>query len=237
MHPAVKFVAKPVFRVVRPIIPTPLLLWFKEYSEMRFWRGLYTAEKKLANDHYEYFYSTFFSLSKEWYAGKKILDVGCGPCGSLEWADMAASRTGLDPLADQYKAFGIDKHKMSYVTAPVENIPFDNEALDVICSFNSLDHVEDIDKAIEEIFRVLKPGGSFLIIVEVNHKARPTEPIEIWENELKAKLAARGRIESWRAFPIRYDHDIYRSLREGTAIASLPEETEGLVAAQVVKAA
>lgn len=237
MHPTIKRVAKPIFRAVRPIIPAPFLLWFKGYSEMRFWKGLYGEERKLDNDHYEYFYTDFFALERDWYKGKTLLDVGCGPAGSLEWADMAGTRTGLDPLVDQYRTLGIDKHKMDYVCAPVEKIPFATGSRDVVCSFNSLDHVDHLDTAIGEIFRVLKVGGSFLIIVEVNHKARPTEPIEIWEDALRQTLSRYGSIASWRAFPIRYDHDIYRSLREGSPIERMPDGKEGLIAAQIIKGA
>jgi len=51
----------------------------------------------------------YFGLSKDFYKGKKILDIGCGPRGSLEWADMTLERVGLDPpgrkiLKDNYQA-------------------------------------------------------------------------------------------------------------------------------------
>ena len=39
----------------------------------------------------------YFNLDKSFYKNKRILDVGCGPRGSLEWDDMALERVGLDP--------------------------------------------------------------------------------------------------------------------------------------------
>ena len=47
----------------------------------------------------------------------------------------------------------------------------------MVCSFNSLDHVADLDRAISEISRVTKPKGLFLLLTDVNHQPTPTEPI------------------------------------------------------------
>src|SRR4029079_10710133 len=101
------------------------------------------------------FYTSHFGLSASDYAGKRILDIGCGPRGSLEWADMTAERVGLDPLADEYLKLGAKNHKMSYVAAPSEKIPFPDGHFDVVCSFNSLDHVDDIPTTINKIIRVV----------------------------------------------------------------------------------
>ncbi len=47
----------------------------------------------------------------------------------------------------------------------------------MVSSFNSLDHVNNLDQTISEIKRVLKPGGTFLLLTEVNHKPTKCEPI------------------------------------------------------------
>ena len=48
-------------------------------------------------------------------------------------------------------SLGIENLKMIYINSCVENIPFPNNYFDVISSFNSLDHVDDIDKTISQI--------------------------------------------------------------------------------------
>jgi SAM-dependent methyltransferase len=150
----------------------------KGEHEMDFWEKQKAVTGELPpNDHFVHFYTEHFGLDKEFYTGKKILDIGCGPMGSLEWADQAAQRIGLDPLADSYKTLGTDKQKMTYTASGSENIPFPNGHFDVVCSFNSLDHVDDLDKTIAEIKRVLRPGGLFLLITDVNHDPTPAEPI------------------------------------------------------------
>lgn len=150
--------------------------------ELDYWKSRKAVENVLANDHYSYFYTTHFGLSPEFYAGKRVLDIGCGPRGSLEWADMTLERFGLDPLADEYLKLGASDHKMKYIKGCAESMPFDDGFLDVVCSFNSLDHVVDEQATIKEIARITKPGGLFLLLTELNHEPTPTEPILLtWE--------------------------------------------------------
>ena len=149
----------------------------KGQAELRFWEGRRAAEGTLANDHYEHFYTAHFGLERSFYDGKRVLDIGCGPRGSLEWAGGAAERVGLDPLVGAYRDLGIDGHQMTYVEAGSEAIPYPDGHFDVVTSFNSLDHVDDLDATIAEIGRVVRPGGLFLVITDVNHTPTITEPI------------------------------------------------------------
>jgi SAM-dependent methyltransferase len=150
----------------------------KERDELAFWQRRHEIEGGLTGGHYEHFFTAHFGLDRSFYAGKRILDVGCGPRGSLEWASNAAERVGLDPLAERYRALGADLHAMRYVAAGAEAIPFGDQHFDVVSALNALDHVDDLDRAAAELVRVLAPGGTLLLIVEVNHAATSTEPQE-----------------------------------------------------------
>jgi ubiquinone/menaquinone biosynthesis C-methylase UbiE len=96
---------------------------------------------------------------------------------ALEWADMVAERVGVDPLAESYRTLGVENQKMTYVAAPAEAIPFADGYFDVVTSFNSLDHVDDLDACIVEIVRVVARGGLFLLLTDVNHKPTVCEPV------------------------------------------------------------
>lgn len=145
--------------------------------EFAYWTKRKSIEGMLKNGHYEHFYTTHFHLKKNYYDNKKILDIGCGPRGSLEWAEMADQRIGIDPLADAYLKIGAARHGMQYIAGRSEDMPFSKVYFDVVCSFNSMDHVDDLDKTIHEIFRIIKPGGLFLLLTDVNHKPTHCEPI------------------------------------------------------------
>lgn len=169
-------------KVLDPIASRLFPVKWKEYNELRFWKSKKSQEGRLRHDHYEYFYTEHFGLTHEDYAGKRVLDIGCGPRGSLEWADMAERRVGLDPLADEYLRLGADEHEMEYVTGSSEDMPFPTDSFDIVCSMNSLDHVADLDRTVAEIKRVLKPSGLFLLITELGHEATPQEPQEFsWD--------------------------------------------------------
>ena len=154
---------------------------WKEWNELDFWK----SRKRLgtfSNDHFEHFFTRHFGIDRRFYAGKRLLDIGCGPMGSLEWADGALERVGMDPLAADYLKLAADAQEMQYVTALSESIPFEDEHFDVVSTFNALDHVEDLRKTVAEIQRVLKPGGLFLLMTDVNHDATDCEPQEIsWD--------------------------------------------------------
>jgi SAM-dependent methyltransferase len=148
----------------------------KGSAELRYWRRRKALEGTLGQWHFEFFFTEHFGLGRRFYSGKAVLDIGCGPRGSLEWADMAATRVGLDPLAESYRELGVDGHAMTYVSAPAEEMPFPDASFDVVSSFNSLDHVDDLDRAVLEIKRVLRPGGLFLLVSAVGLPPRLAEP-------------------------------------------------------------
>src|SRR3954451_9057639 len=111
-------------------------------DEMAYWRDRSSIEGGLSGGHYRYFFTEHFGLPESFYEGKRVLDVGCGPRGTLEWADMAAERVGVDPLVPRYRELGIDDHAMDYVAAGAEDMPFEDDSFDIVTTMNSLDHVD-----------------------------------------------------------------------------------------------
>lgn len=95
----------------------------------------------------------------------KVLDVGCGISTVLHFID--GERYGIDPLADKCKQLysypeGIDIRK-----GFGEKIPFPDEFFDIVFCSSALDHVTDPQKTIDETHRVLRPGGYFVLSVEI----------------------------------------------------------------------
>jgi SAM-dependent methyltransferase len=191
MHPRARRIVKPLtvrgYALVRPaLVRLKLDRRAKYLYESLYWWRRKADEQLLGNDWYEALFTTRVGLDREVYAGRRVLDIGCGPRGSLEWADHAARRVGLDPLVPVYRRLGIDQHAMEYVAAPAEQMPFPDASFDIVTSINSLDHVDHLAATIEEISRVLAPGGLLLIVVEVGHAPTIAEPHRLgWD------LAAR----------------------------------------------
>ena len=165
---------RPLRETPFPLLPGRIRTRLKRWGELRYWRV--HAGPLDSNSHFEYFFTEHYGLDREFYRGKRVLDVGCGPRGSLEWLDVAEELVGADPLAEEYRKLGAPEQRMRYVAATAENLPFPDGHFDVVSAFNALDHVEDVSAAVAEITRVTAPGGTFLLIVEFGHPPTWTEP-------------------------------------------------------------
>lgn len=185
----------------------------KAEAELLYWTGRHEAEGTLRHDHYEWFYTREFGLTRQDYVNKRVLDIGCGPRGSLEWADCVAERVGLDPLVEKYRALGIDNHRMRYVASSAETIPFQDGHFDIVTTFNSLDHVDNVAAAIREITRVTKPTGIALVIVEVNHPPTPAEP-HLLPWDLFDQFTGWS-VEMVKQTSIGPEHNVFASYRNG----------------------
>jgi SAM-dependent methyltransferase len=206
----------------------------KRAAELRYWKCKRAETGHLANEFYEWLYTTYFGLPRNFYADKRVLDIGCGPRGSLEWADMARERVGVDPMADQYRELGTDAHAMRYVTAGAERIPLPDQHFEVVAAFNSLDHVEDVDRAIREIKRLTTPSGLFLLIVEVNHPPTNTEPLTLQWDIIDRFRDCFELIEQ-RSYEVG-EHRLYRQLRRGVLYDHTdPSERPALITAKFRK--
>lgn len=186
----------------------------KADAEFAYWVGRHRAEGVLTNAHYERVYTTSFGLRRADFAGKRVLDIGSGPRGSLEWATEAAERVGLDPLVGRYRQLGIDNHAMDYVEGGAETIPFPDGYFDIVAALNALDHVDDVDAAIREMTRVAKPGAIGLLLVEVNHPATATEPQSFdWD---LLRHFGDWEVVNERHVEIDAAHDVHGSWLRGT---------------------
>ncbi|MCD4773604.1 MAG: class I SAM-dependent methyltransferase [Bacteroidales bacterium] len=211
-----------------------LRTYIKESGEIFYWKIKKIQEKRLTNTHYEYFYTEYFHLSKDFFKEKKILDIGCGPRGSLEWADMTSERVGLDPLADKYLRIGANNHKMKYVKAQSESIPFNDNYFDVVCSFNSIDHVEDLISTCKEIKRILKSGAVFLLIVDMHKNSQICEPQSIDWDFVKNYFSEFEIVEEHHYE--KYKNRIFQSIRNNIKFDHQNKtERFGVLTAKLIK--
>lgn len=89
----------------------------------------------------------------------RILDVGCGNKPYYPFFEsVATSYTGLDICTGE---------KVDIVSS-AEKIPFKKNSFDVVVCFQVLEHIENPEKAISEMHRVLKKGGILMLSTHGN---------------------------------------------------------------------
>ena len=86
----------------------------------------------------------------------KILDVGCG-IGFLSQLYPNFDITGID-ISDGM----LEHNPYKWLKAPVEAIPFPNDTFDFVVCRSLLHHLEEPRNGLQEMHRVLKPGGRFI---------------------------------------------------------------------------
>jgi ubiquinone/menaquinone biosynthesis C-methylase UbiE len=206
--------------------------YLKKTTELWYWQLKKQREGQFSNHHYEQYYTTYFGLSLDFYKDKKVLDIGCGPRGSLEWATMAKECVGIDPLAEKYLKMGANAQKMRYVQGEAEAMPFENDYFDVVASFNSLDHVDNVQRAIEELVRVLKKDGLFLFIADIHEQPTVTEP-SAFSWDIMKTLSNYFFILEEKHYE---GHQLYTSIRKGIAFDhNNPKKRYGVLTAKMCK--
>jgi len=101
-------------------------------------------------------------------AGKRVLDVGCGD-GTLAVyaAEKGADVVGLDASAAMIEVARAKARQrgaeIGFVLGRAERLPFADGSFDLVFSITTLCFVADAPRALGEMARVLKPGGSLLI--------------------------------------------------------------------------
>lgn len=116
---------------------------------------------------------------------RDVLEVGCGAAQCSRWlAAHGARAVGLDlahrQLQHSVRIDGATGLAVPVVQATATELPFADASFDVVfCAFGALQFVSDIERAVGEAARVLRPAGRFAF--SVTHPIRwafPDDPTE-----------------------------------------------------------
>jgi SAM-dependent methyltransferase len=94
----------------------------------------------------------------------RILDLGCGPGNTLHrlmgWGNLFGADFSLDALA-----FARTKGIRCVFSGDSVAIPVASRSIDCVIALDMLEHVEDDRAALNEIRRILRPNGAFVLAV------------------------------------------------------------------------
>ena len=99
----------------------------------------------------------------------QVLDVGCGDgrVSRLVKKLGASFVAGIDPTWNQVTVASQRGGGLHVSKAGADGLPFFDEAFDAVVACLVFEHIQDVDTAIAEVARVLKPGGRFCFFL--NH--------------------------------------------------------------------
>jgi SAM-dependent methyltransferase len=140
-----------------------------------------------------------YAWASQFAAGSRVLDGACGMgYGSAILAAAGASEVvGVDldekVIAQVGAAAGAGTR---FEVADLRDLPFGDDEFDLVVSFETIEHVPDPKTVLDELARVLKPGGLLLISTPNRDVYTPGNPFhqrELAPNELEDELAKHFR--------------------------------------------
>lgn len=116
----------------------------------------------------------------------RVLEIGVGSGLNFPFYGREVTEVvGIDPakplLARAGKAGGWMPFKIRLICQSAEHLPYPDQSFDTVVTTWSLCSIPDVEAALGEAYRVLRPGGRFVFI---EHGAAPTPGLYRWQRRL-----------------------------------------------------
>jgi 2-polyprenyl-3-methyl-5-hydroxy-6-metoxy-1,4-benzoquinol methylase len=123
-----------------------------------------TSEVHIASPTIELLHNLVIGKNQE-----KVCDIACGAGHlGLSFASKSNSITGVDPSQNMLDAFQALAEQrgiaVKCIQAYAESIPLPDNHFDVVVSRLAPHHFSDVEQAVREMFRLVKPGGVVAVI-------------------------------------------------------------------------
>ena len=116
-------------------------------------------------------YDTVMALSKKYLDRQKevrgqlnILDAGCSPGNLVSRLLSFGEVIGADASVHALE-FCKSQHAIPVKQIDGKELPFEDESFDFVFALEVVEHIEDDLYALQEIYRILKPNGYFILTV------------------------------------------------------------------------
>lgn len=141
-----------------------------------------------------------YSALKDMVAGKRVLDIASGEgFGSHHLAQFAKHVTGVD-ISEEAVVHAQARYKrdnLEFKAGSCSAIPMKKASVDVVISFETIEHHDEHEQMMAEIRRVLKPGGVLIIsspdkreYSDIPQTQNPYHVKELYRDEFTALLDA-----------------------------------------------
>lgn len=133
-------------------------------------------------------------------ASDDLLDVGTGRGhfpGRLRESGHAGRLVGLDQSIGMIEKARTSFSGVEFIVGDAMNLPFADSSFDAVSARHMLYHVPDVQRALEEARRVLRPGGRFLALTNADGYMK-----EFWD----AALEGVRPIPEFAAFVEEHTH-------------------------------
>lgn len=149
--------------------------------------------------------------------GKDVLEIGLGiGADGTRWAEHAKSYTGVDLTKEAVYATNIHLEHLGLkgkaMQGNAEALDLPSNSFDIVYSHGVLHHTTHIDKTFSEVYRVLKPGGQFIVMLYAKGSFNYWIRIQLyfrmrlWFELLKNKLGGRSK-GNWALHVKNVKHD------------------------------
>jgi SAM-dependent methyltransferase len=137
----------------------------------------------------------------DWQAGRRALDVGCGPgyyLRTLRTLQPEVAVVGVDLSP------GMAREALAHaptLTGDIASLPFPDATFDVAFAPHMLYHCPDIDAALRSVQRVLVDGGTLVAVTNgADHLAEMWDVLEAVTGGRPTFVADRFNLDTGRAF-------------------------------------
>ena len=106
----------------------------------------------------------------ERWAGKDVLEAGCGiATDGMQFVRAGASYTGMDfspsALSLARRRFDMAGEEVRLEQGSIAELPFPDDSFDLVYSNGVIHHLPETQRVVDEIHRVLRPGGTAIVMV------------------------------------------------------------------------
>jgi ubiquinone/menaquinone biosynthesis C-methylase UbiE len=153
-----------------------------------------------------------YRFVSQFVAGKRVADIACGTGYGTQMLAKAGARSvhGMD-ISEEAVKFCVERYKtpgVTYSAADAQNLAaIPDSEFDFVVSFETIEHLPDVEAYLDEMKRILQPGGVFLVSTPdrrvasvmyrlIGHPANKYHVREYTERELLNLLSARFQIKT-----------------------------------------